>query len=132
VAYTAGVFVRSFLNLPESTRDFTFSCKVGSSDSSAPSQNKQFSLKRHCYSNEKVSYLVTYLPQGDMNAVILNFIAGTRSALNSWRMQASYAIKLPSSGTPKREILDIQGNSGGKVSILEGYSIGHIVVKKLA
>jgi hypothetical protein len=67
-----------------------------------------------------------------MNAVKLNFITVTRSALNSWRMQASCAIKLSSSGTPKREIFDIQGNSGGKISILEGYSIGHIVVKKLA
>jgi hypothetical protein len=66
-----------------------------------------------------------------MNAVKLNFIAGPRNALNSWRMQASYAIKLPSSGTPKREILDIQGNSGGKMSILEGHSIGHIVGKKI-
>jgi len=67
-----------------------------------------------------------------MNAVKLNFIAWPRSALNSWRMQASYAIKLPSSGTPKWEILDIQGNSGGKISILKGYSIGRIVMKKFA
>jgi hypothetical protein len=62
-----------------------------------------------------------------MNAVKLKFIAGPRIALNSWRMQASYAIKLTSSGTPKMEILDIQVNSGGKISILEGYSIDHIV-----
>ena len=126
VAYNAGVFVSSFWKPLESTTDFTSSCKVGSSDSWSPSQNKQFSLKPQCYSKEKLYNLVAYLPQADMNAVNLNFIAGPRSALNSWRMQAFCAIKPPSSGTPKSEILYIQGNSGVKFSILEGYIIGNL------
>jgi hypothetical protein len=76
--------------------------------------------------------LLAYLAQEDMKAVKLNFIAGPRSALNSWRTQASHAIKMSSSETPKEEILDTQGNPGGTINILEGYSIGHIVGGKIA
>ena len=132
LAYTASVFIRSFWKPLESTKDFTCSCKFGSSDSRFPSENKQFSLKPQCYSNVKLYYLVPYLPQGNVNAVKLNFIAGLRSAL-SWRMQGSYALQLPSSGTPKRGILYIQANSGGMVSIWEGYisDRGGTVVKVL-